>query len=137
MKSGLRNICIKVKNAMEGAGVSLQKIQRFRKTQILCFDDEAIDITFMRGIVTTELALRQTVQWEMFLKEKIEGVDEKGTPLARVTVTVMELLQDEFEALNKKYWLLARECHLYMSACKSGPLLRGFLWLAGRLHFGL
>lgn len=77
----------------------------------------------MAQLLFTEGRLRQNVQKELCVKEKIEDLRNRGAPEKEDPA---EHLYRELEALTNDYWCLEREWWAHRSNFTTGPLTKAF-----------
>ncbi|KAJ5867719.1 hypothetical protein N7534_002272 [Penicillium rubens] len=80
-------------------------LQRYRYSTFANRDTPPPYPTDLKGLLQTEVALRENTQREIALKEKIEELAKEDT-----YATVVQDLQEELSTLSKEYWTLERRC---------------------------
>ncbi|KAJ6186025.1 hypothetical protein N7519_007326 [Penicillium mononematosum] len=80
-------------------------LQRYRYSTFTDEDNPPLCPTDLRGLLQTEVALRENTQREIALKEKIEELAKEDS-----YVTVVQDLQEELSTLSTEYWTLERRC---------------------------
>ncbi|KAF3027456.1 hypothetical protein E8E15_009489 [Penicillium rubens] len=78
-------------------------LQRYRYSTFANRDTPPPYPTDLKGLLQTEVALRENTQREIALKEKIEELAKEDT-----YATVVQDLQEELSTLSKEYWTLER-----------------------------
>lgn len=95
-------------------------LQRYRYATFTDEDNPPMCPINLRGLLQTEVALRENTQREMALKEKIGHLSKEDT-----YVTVLQDLQEELSTLSTEYWTLERRWWEIRSSYDDGPLTRG------------
>ncbi|CAP98747.1 Pc22g14590 [Penicillium rubens Wisconsin 54-1255] len=95
-------------------------LQRYRYSTFANRDTPPPYPTDLKGLLQTEVALRENTQREIALKEKIEELAKEDT-----YATVVQDLQEELSTLSKEYWTLERRWWEIRSSYCDGPLARG------------
>lgn len=76
-------------------------LQRYRYATFTDEEDPPPCPTNLRGLLQTEVTLRENTQREIALKEKMEELAKEGS-----YVTVIRDLQEELSTLSTEYWTL-------------------------------
>ncbi|KAJ5530611.1 hypothetical protein N7527_004004 [Penicillium freii] len=95
-------------------------LQRYRYATFTDEDNPPMCPINLRGLLQTEVALRENTQREIALKEKIGHLSKEDT-----YVTVLQDLQEELSTLSTEYWTLERRWWEIRSSYDDGPLTRG------------
>ncbi|KAJ5921814.1 hypothetical protein N7516_009517 [Penicillium verrucosum] len=82
-------------------------LQRYRYSTFANRDTLPSYPTDLKGLLQTEVALRENTQREIALKEKIEELAKEDT-----YATVVQDLQGELSTLSKEYWTLERRLRI-------------------------
>ncbi|CAG8892899.1 unnamed protein product [Penicillium egyptiacum] len=95
-------------------------LQRYRYATFADEENPRQCPTDLKGLLQTEIALRENTQREIALKGKIEELAKEG-----INVTVVQDLQEDLSTLSKEYWTLERRWWKIRFSFEDSPLTRG------------
>ncbi|KAJ5470551.1 hypothetical protein N7530_007908 [Penicillium desertorum] len=97
-------------------------LQRYRYATFTDEDNPPLCPINLRGLLQTEVALRENTQREVALKEKIEQLAKEDS-----YVTVLQDLQEELSTLSTEYWTLERQVSISGVHSQNGTCIK-YLW---------
>ncbi|KAJ5955744.1 hypothetical protein N7501_010023 [Penicillium viridicatum] len=97
-------------------------LQRYRYATFTDEENPPLCPTDLRGLLQTEVALRENTQREIALKEEIDKLSKEGTD-----VTVVQDLQKELSTLSTEYWTLERQVSISGVHSQNGICIE-YLW---------